>query len=199
MAKMKYLVVHTTDTPYDREITPDDIYMWHLGPKDNGDGTYIYFGKRLKKSELEGVYINLPSGKKIPALKSPGRGWKQVGYSDMINRKGELINLVPYTFDNVIDSFEVTNGASGYNSCSRHVVLAGGWSKDGKIKNGKNSDGSYMNPEELYTNEQIDQLIQYLEAQKEIVPDVEIVGHNNLATKTCPNFDVKKFIKEHNI
>lgn len=194
---MKFLVIHTTDTPYNREITPDDICMWHLGPKNNNDGTYTYLGRIISKKDLEKIYLILPSGKRIKALDSPGRGWKQVGYSDMINRKGELINLVPYTFDDTIDSFEITNGATGYNSSSRHVVLAGGWSKDGKIKNGKNSDGSYMEPSELYTKEQIDTLIQYLKAQREIVPSVEIVGHNNLSQKTCPNFDVKKFIQKH--
>ena len=194
---MKFLVIHTTDTPYNREITPDDICIWHLGPKKNNYGTYTYLGRIVYKQDLENIYLILPSGKRIKALDSPGRGWKQVGYSDMINRKGELINLVPYTFDDTIDSFEITNGATGYNSNSRHIVLAGGWSKDGKIKNGKNSDGSYMEPEELYTKEQIDTLIQYLKAQREIVPSVEIVGHNNLSQKTCPNFDVKKFIQKH--
>lgn len=194
---MKYLVIHTTDTPFDREITPDDIYMWHLGPKNNSDGTYTYLGRIISKKDLENVYLILPSGKKVKALDTPGRGWKQVGYSDMINRKGELINLVPYTFDDVIDSFEVTNGATGYNSNSRHIVLAGGWSKDGKVKNGKNSDGYYMEPLELYTKEQINTLIQYLKAQREIVPSVEIVGHNNLSQKTCPNFDVKEFLRKH--
>ena len=197
MGKLKYLVIHTTDTPYDREITPDDIYMWHLGPKNNNDGTYTYLGRKVTKAEIENIWMILPSGKKVKAINTPGRGWKQVGYSDMLNRKGELINLVPYNFDDVVDSFEITNGATGYNSNSRHIVLAGGWSKDGKVKNGKNPDGSYMQPEELYTQEQISQLIQYLKAQREIVPSIEIVGHNNLSQKTCPNFDVKIFLLKH--
>lgn len=189
--KMKNLVIHTTDTPYDREVTPDDIYLWHMGAKYNGDGTYNYLGHKINKSQIENLYLPLPSGKRVKVLSTNGRGWSQVGYSDMIDRKGNLINLVPYSFDDVIDSFEVTNGASGYNSNSRHIVLAGGWSKDGKTKSG------IFEPEEIYTKEQIDALKKYIRIQREMVPSVKIIGHNEISQKTCPNFDVQKFIKNH--
>lgn len=193
MAKLKQMVIHTTDTPYDRKVTKGDIQMWHLMPLKNADGTYTYKGKKYASlSALPDEKINGVSIKK-----QSGRGWKVVGYSDMITRDGEIVNLNPYNFDDVIDSKEVTNGASGYNSNSRHVVLVGGWSKDGKIKNGKHVDGSYYKAEELYTAEQIQSLIEYINMQKEIVPSLVVVGHNELSQKTCPNFDVQEFLKEH--
>lgn len=197
MAKMEYLIIHTTDTPYQRKVTKDDIRHWHLLPVTNQDGTITYKGKKYQLlSQLPNEKVGGLDVKKYP---NGGRGWSQVGYSDLIEIDGKLTNLVPYNFDNVIDSNEVTNGATGYNSKSRHVVLAGGWSKDGKIKNGKKPDGTYMEPCELYSPKQIDTLIQYIQMQKEMVPDLKILGHNMVSQKTCPNFDVEKFIKDNNL
>jgi N-acetylmuramoyl-L-alanine amidase len=199
MSKMTHLVVHTTDTPYNREVTPDDIALWHLGAKRIDRGMAIFKNKTIPQAILKSLILHLPSGKTISADKTNGRGWSQVGYSDMINRAGELINLVPYTFDDVVDSFEITNGAVGYNRNSRHVVLVGGWSKDGLNKTGYKTPGNLFLPEDLYTEKQIPTLIEYLEMQKQIVKTVEIVGHNEIAKKPCPNFDVQKFLKLHGL
>jgi hypothetical protein len=194
MGKMKYLVVHCTDTPYDMQVTMDDIVKWHTGPRTKGDGSIIYKGKQVPVTKLESEYMLLPSGTSIKASKVSGRGWSQVGYSDMINRNGQLFNLVPYTFDNVIDSREVTNGAEGYNSESRHIVLAGGWSRDGKVKDGKGLKAS-----DLYTPHQLDELESYIRMQLQVVPGLIVIGHNRLSKKTCPNFDVAGFCKDRGI
>ena len=55
-----------------------------------------------------------------------GRGWKQVGYTDLIHLDGKVERLVDNNEDAEVDPWEVTNGAKGYNSVSRHVVYAGG-------------------------------------------------------------------------
>lgn len=203
MAKMKYLVIHCTDSPYTREIIPDDLWKWHLGPKKNSDGTFTFMSMRYDYENMKDKYLKLPSGKKVKALTCGGRGWKQVGYSDLIQRSGNLINLVPYTFDDVINSYEITNGASGYNSVSRHVVLAGGWTDPTCgyiIKNGIDPQTKkYFKPEVLYTPQQIETLLTYIEMQVRIVPSLIIVGHNQLAAKTCPNFDVNQFLKDHKL
>lgn len=34
--KLKYLIIHCTDTPEGREVTPEDIILWHTGPKEDG-------------------------------------------------------------------------------------------------------------------------------------------------------------------
>lgn len=192
MGKMKYLVVHCTDTPYDRNVSKSDIQQWHLLPLKNADGTYTYKGKKYNSvSELPTEKI---AGLDIRKYAGSGRGWKVCGYADLIDRTGTLINITPYNFDDVIDSAEVTNGATGYNSNSRHVVLAGGWSKDGKNKTGKG-----LKPEDLYTPEQLNELEKYIRMQLEIVPDLIVCGHCNLSSKSCPNFDVKQFCIDRGI
>lgn len=193
--KFKYLVIHCTDSPYNREITPDDIYGWHIGKKKNSDGTYTYMGRIYNIEQLRKMTFKYPSGKTISVSATNGRGWKQVGYSDLIQRSGKLINLVPYNGDAIIDSFEITNGAAGYNSVSRHVVLAGGWTYDDKIKNGMDPNTKrYFTPNVLYTKDQLETLRLYIDIQLQIAPHLIIVGHNQLAPKTCPNFDVNKYL-----
>lgn len=56
-----------------------------------------------------------------------GRGWRQVGYTDLIHLDGKVERLVDNNEDAEVDPWEVTNGAKGYNSVSRHIVYAGAW------------------------------------------------------------------------
>ena len=55
-----------------------------------------------------------------------GRGWKQVGYTDLFHLDGSVERLVNNNEDMNVDPWEITNGAAGYNSVSRHIVYAGG-------------------------------------------------------------------------
>ena len=48
-----------------------------------------------------------------------GRGWKQVGYTDMIHLDGRVERLVDNNEDAQVDSWEITNGAKGYNTTAR--------------------------------------------------------------------------------
>lgn len=61
-----------------------------------------------------------------------GRGWKQVGYTDLVHLNGSVERLVANNEDAWVDPWEITNGAKGYNSISRHIVYAGGVAADGK-------------------------------------------------------------------
>jgi len=61
-----------------------------------------------------------------------GRGWRQVGYTDLIRLDGTVERLVENNEDAYVDGWEITNGARGYNAVSRHIVYAGGVAKDGK-------------------------------------------------------------------
>jgi N-acetylmuramoyl-L-alanine amidase len=36
MGKLKYLVIHCTDTPEERAVTKDDIIRWHTNPRHKG-------------------------------------------------------------------------------------------------------------------------------------------------------------------
>ena len=64
-------------------------------------------------------------------LSEGGRGWRQVGYTDLIHLDGTVERLVDNNEDDVVDPWEITNGAAGHNSVSRHIVYAGGVAADG--------------------------------------------------------------------
>lgn len=114
-----------------------------------------------------------------------GLGWRQVGYTDMIHLDGVVERLVPNNEDMKVDTWEITNGARGYNGVSRHVVYVGGLSKDGK------------KPEDTRTPEQKAALERYVKDFHARFPSVRIVGHHELnPAKDCPSFDVKAWLKE---
>lgn len=107
-----------------------------------------------------------------------GRGWSQVGYSDMILLDGTLINLVPYNEDDNVDKWELTNGVAGINSISRHVVYVGGTDKQLKAKDTR-------------TIEQEDTLRSYVLNTIRLHPDIKVAGHYQFQPKKdCPSFNV---------
>lgn len=111
-----------------------------------------------------------------------GRGWKQVGYTDLIHIDGRVERLVDNNEDANVDPWEITNGAVGYNSVSRHVVYAGGCD-------------SKMNPKDTRTAAQLKAMETYVKDFHRRFPDVRIIGHNEIAAKACPSFDVQKWLK----
>nr|DAM28358.1 MAG TPA: endodeoxyribonuclease I [Caudoviricetes sp.] len=112
-----------------------------------------------------------------------GRGWKQVGYTDLIHLNGSVERLVDNNEDAWVDAWEITNGAKGYNSVSRHVVYAGGCSTDGK-------------PKDTRTPEQKAAMERYVKEFHEKHPKVKIIGHYQVAAKDCPSFDVPAWLRE---
>lgn len=113
-----------------------------------------------------------------------GRGWKQVGYTDMIHLNGQVERLVDNNEDANVDPWEVTNGAKGHNQTSRHVVYVGGMTKD------------MTHAKDTRTPEQLKAMEAYVRDFHRRFPHVRIVGHNELAAKACPSFDVQKWLKE---
>lgn len=113
-----------------------------------------------------------------------GRGWKQVGYTDLIHLDGTVERLVQNNEDAEVDPWEVTNGAAGYNSVSRHVVYAGGLAKDGKTA------------KDTRTAAQLKAMTAYVREFHERFPQIKIVGHRDLpgVKKACPGFDVKAWL-----
>lgn len=112
-----------------------------------------------------------------------GRGWKQVGYTDLIHLDGRVERLVDNNEDAEVDPWEITNGAAGYNGVSRHIVYAGGCGADGQ-------------PKDTRTAAQKAALREYVREFHARHPSVGIVGHNQLATKACPSFDVAAWLRE---
>ena len=134
--ELKYLVIHCTATPENRDVKASEIRVWHTSPKPKGNG------------------------------------WSRVGYTDMLHLNGTWKRLQDNNEDDRVDSWEVTNGAAGYNDVSRHIVYVGGLATDGKTA------------KDTRTPEQMKALKQYVLDFHSRFPKVRIVGHNH----TCPNF-----------
>lgn len=118
-------------------------------------------------------------------VKKGGRGWKQVGYTDMIHLDGRVERLVRNNEDAEVDPWEVTNGAKGYNTVSRHVVYVGGVSKDGKTA------------KDTRTEAQLKAMTAYVRDFHARFPQIRIVGHGELpgVKKACPSFNVQEWLR----
>lgn len=112
-----------------------------------------------------------------------GRGWNQVGYTDIIHLDGTVEHLVDNNEDANVDPWEITNGAKGYNSVSRHMVYAGGMIKD------------MSRPKDTRTPAQLKAMEAYVRDFHRRFPGVRIIGHNEVAAKACPSFDVQKWLE----
>ena len=148
-------------------------------------------------AELKRLVIHCtdtPEGRKVPSddirswhtspTSQGGRGWKQVGYTDMFHLDGTVERLVKNNEDANVDPWEITNGAKGYNSTSRHIVYVGGRAATSKT------------PKDTRTEEQKEAMKQYVLDFHRRHPDVAIVGHNALSNKACPSFDVPAWLRE---
>lgn len=113
-----------------------------------------------------------------------GRGWKQVGYTDLFHLDGRVERLVSNNEDANVDPWEITNGAAGYNGISRHIVYVGG------------VDVNNIDREkDTRTPAQCDAMKRYVLDFHRKHPSVKIVGHCQLAKKACPSFDVPKWLQ----
>ncbi len=107
-----------------------------------------------------------------------GRGWKVPGYSDIITLNGSIQNIVKYNKDTIIQACEITNGATGYNRVARHVVYAGGL------------DSITHQPKNTLNPKQDTALKYYCKNFIKLYPHARIIGHNQVANKACPCFNV---------
>jgi len=110
-----------------------------------------------------------------------GRGWKQVGYTDMIHLNGHVERLANNNDDGKVDSWEITNGAAGFNSKSRHIVYVG---------------GGFKKAEDTRTFAQKEALKKYVLEFIKRVPGVKVAGHSQLnSSKDCPSFSVPTWLR----
>ncbi len=180
MSKLKILCIHATATAQGRKVTANEIKQWHLGPKDMSNGTVRYMGKTYSnRGELPRKSIG---GKYIKDLK--GNGWSRLGYTDMIHLDGSLENLTPYDQDDNVEAWELTYGAAGINGISRHLVYAGGKSKD------------YTEDIDTRTYQQKEAMMNYVRFMVLRHPNIKIAGHYQFTTKKeCPCFNVPFWCK----
>ncbi len=109
-------------------------------------------------------------------------GWKKCGYRDLIQLTGRIINIEEFNHDDVIDPWEITNGVYGHNQSAAHICYAGGVDAD-------------LKPQDTRNTNQINSLAHYCHVEIRRHPDIEIAGHDQLAVKDCPNFDVRSFLR----
>ena len=112
------------------------------------------------------------------------RGWSRVGYSMFIRRSGKLDILIPFDRDDVIDSWEISNGAKGWNGRTKHICWAGGTGRSQTIAEDNRTVGQQNMLEAV-----VKMLIM-------LYPDIKVIGHNQVAQKFCPSFSVPEWAKE---
>jgi hypothetical protein len=118
----------------------------------------------------------------LSPVEKGGRGWKQVGYSNLFTLSGLNTVLVGDNGDSWVDAGEITNGATGMNGCSKHIVYAGGTDMQG-------------HPEDTRTERQKKTMAEFVTAFVKQHPDVLVAGHCRFANKACPSFDVGKWCR----
>ena len=128
----------------------------------------------------EGREVTAEDIKRMHLSKPPiGRGWAQVGYSDIIHLDGIVENLVPYNEDGIVQPREITNGVFGINGVSRHLCYVGGM------------DRAYKKAKDTRTEEQRDAMLEYVLNMIRLHPNILIAGHNQFdKMKACPSFFV---------
>jgi len=185
MGKLALYVIHCTDTPESMNVTKAMIEQWHMSPCDNNDGTVTYLGQKYASREsLPNQFINGQAIKKLH-----GRGWNRRGYTDMFTRSGQMVSITPNDNNDIITDSEMTWGATGVNAVSIHKVLAGGW-----VRGQRTGTFNFL---EVFTLAQRMALEADIKKNIELHPHIKIAGHRDIpgAGKTCPNFDVKEFLK----
>ncbi len=126
-------------------------------------------GREVSADEIRRWHLSAPP---------QGRGWRQVGYTDMVHLDGKIERLVDNNEDDIVDPSEITNGVAGINSVSRHVVYVGGLDAAGR-------------PFDTRTQAQKASIKKYVLDFIYAHPRVKVAGHNNFAPKACPSFDVR--------
>jgi N-acetylmuramoyl-L-alanine amidase len=102
-------------------------------------------------------------------------GWSDIGYHYVITRDGRVQKGRP---------LEVSGAhCKGYNSNSIGICLVGGMAED-------NSSEFNFNAKQM---QELNGLLMNLEFQKEF--EFTVHGHNEFSGKSCPNFNVKEWVK----
>lgn len=114
--------------------------------------------------------------------------WRAVGYHKLISADGKVEELAKPE--------QITNGVAGKNRKSYNICYKGG-------QGGKDTR----------TEAQKLALLEEVKKAKKLFPTAKIVGHRDLSpdlngdgiinphewTKECPSFEVKDWLKEHNL
>lgn len=133
----------------------------------------------------EGVYFDKDDIIKwhTSPVNKGGRGWSKAGYNDIVLLDGTLQSVIPFDTNNIVDPWEVANGAKGFNDRAVHICYIGGLDTSGKKKDTR-------------TLHQLNTLTIYVRYMILRNPEIKIAGHNQLAEKDCPSFDVSDWCRK---
>ena len=101
------------------------------------------------------------------------RGWLKIGYHFVIKRDGSI--------EIGRDFNDIGAHARGHNSYSVGVCLVGGLNDESK-------------PENNFTEAQWGMLSILVDGLSAKYPEAKIIGHNEVADKACPSFDVQEWM-----
>lgn len=104
------------------------------------------------------------------------RGWKGFGYHYLIDRDGTVIAGRPEE--------EIGAHVSGHNAHSIGICLVGG--------HGSNENDTFA---DHYTSLQEGSLSELLDKMEAKYPGAVVRGHNEVAAKACPGFNVKRWLR----
>lgn len=107
------------------------------------------------------------------------RGWLGIGYHYVIRRDGEV--------EVGRDLMQAGAHAHGYNDRSIGICMVGG------IHEHK-MQGRWPKPEANFTEAQWEALDTLVDQMLEQFPDAKVIGHNEVSSKSCPSFNVQKWM-----
>jgi N-acetylmuramoyl-L-alanine amidase len=136
----------------------------------------------MKKRNIKEVFYHCTATRQdatFTALQNGwrARGWKNDGYHICVNAAGDWILFVP--FENV------SNGVGGRNSGALNMSYIGGINKNGRAEDNRT-------PEQIEFHKHFHYLV------KKHLPKAEERGHNEVAAKACPSYNLKNWLKTLN-
>lgn len=122
--------------------------------------------------------------------KPHGRGWNGIAYAEIIDyegrrAKGRDLNQDGNTFD------DTGAGAAGHNTDTIHLALAGGRWPDGRWGEKTDKFSDHFTPAQDRALREVIAEINRLAGRQ-----LRVLGHNEVAAKGCPAFDVQKWLRE---
>lgn len=112
------------------------------------------------------------------------RGWLGIGYHFVIRRDG--------TVEKGRDLYQAGAHAVGYNDRSVAICMVGGIHET-------EMQGRWPKPEDNFTEAQWEALDTLVDQMQATFPGAKVIGHNEVADKACPAFDVQKWMRERKL
>ena len=113
-------------------------------------------------------------------------GWNTPGYRQITHLDGKIRILHEYNHNEWLDSIEITNGAKNWNRETIHLAYIGG------VESMKKDDEWIA--KDTRTKEQKDSLEAQVKYFTYLYPWIKILGHNQIAPKACPSFNVPEWL-----